>query len=530
MVTATDAQGPPMERPPDPRPDLPERRVGITPVSLFLVLLIGFMLIKVQFVLILILVSLVLATALARPVHLLEKRLMIPRGLAILTLYIGFFGALILFGFLIAPAVRDQINIFVADAPVRLAELRSSWQASSNGLLNGTGQNLLGTAINALNNPPEPQQETAVNVLSTTVSVVIGLFATLVITFYYLMERSFIRTVVLNEMSPRMQQRVARIWDDAEAKVGGWLRGQLTLCLIIGVAAAIGYGIIGVPFWPVLGVWAAITEIIPVLGPWLGGIPAVVLALTVSFEMAALTTAVVVFIQMMENWVLVPRVMRGAVGLTPLTVFIAITAGAEFYGIIGTLLAIPIAAFVQVIVTTFLDERRDAKQPRIGRSTIPAWRWMRVSSRESDGLDQNGPESPRPTIGQPLVSAAGSSGHHPTQPSSVRFDRRTSASSPAGATPGSAPAAAGPPSRSDRVTPSASVVEPSVAMAGQGEAGASVAARIGDRASGNRPATGPKWSPEHLRRSTVPEVDGADVEEDDPVAPGRPAAIGPGDR
>ncbi len=529
MATTTDIGGQERELIPESQPEQPERRGGLTAVSLFLVLLIGYMLMQVQFILILILVSLVLATALASPVQFLEKRLMIPRGLAILLLYLSFIGVLVLFGFLIAPSVREQVDIFVDQAPIRLADLRADWQSSSNPLLNGTGQELLGSAIGRLEDPPEPQQETAVNVLTSAVGGIIGLFATLVITFYYLMERSFIRTVILNEISPRMQQRVARIWDDAEAKVGGWLRGQLTLCLIIGVVAAIGYGIIGVPFWPVLGIWAAITEIIPVLGPWLGGIPAVILALTVSFEMALITTIFVVFLQMTENWVLVPRVMRGAVGLTPLTVFIAITAGAEFYGIVGTLLAIPIAAFVQVIVTTFLDERRDSKQPRPGRGPIPAWRWMRVSSRDGDPRGATGNDPAGSATGIPMATAP--SGMGPTGSTSTvtappigRYDRR------AAATQSPAPASAAPaPARGER--PSGTPPAPT------GRATAGVAHRpdsapIGpaSQTTGSRPAVGPKWTAEQLRRSAAPGSATGAVEDDEPPAPTRPAAIGPGDQ
>ncbi len=521
-ATVTDAKGPEMDGVEQMRPDNQDRRGGITPVSLFIVLLVGFMLIKIQLIVILILVSLVLATTLERPVQLLEKRLMIPRGPAILMLYLSFFGMLILFGFLIAPAVREQVNIFIDDAPQRLADLRATWQASSNGLLNGTGQELLGSAITALDNPPEPEQGTAVNVLSTAIGAIIGLFATLVITFYYLMERSFIRRVVLNEISPRTQQRVARIWDDAEAKVGGWLRGQLTLCLIIGVAAAVGYGIIGVPFWPVLGLWAAVTEIIPVLGPWLGGIPAVVLALTVSFEMAAITTLVVVVIQMMENWVLVPRVMRGAVGLTPLTVFIAITAGAAFYGIIGTLLAIPIAAFVQVIVTTFLDERRDSKQPRL-RGTIPAWRWMRVSSRDADSREGSGTDAAAPVNGAAMATSARPPSASTFAPSGARGERRGSPSAPSASSPSS--------TESGQSSTGASAGGANAPLVRRPSAGtASAGSPLDTTSGGSRPAAGPKWTPEHLGRSTPAEAGQADVEHDDPPAPGRHAAIGPGDR
>ena len=97
----------------------------------------------------------------------------------------------------------------------------------------------------------------------------------------------------------------------------------------------------GINFWPLLGLWAGLTEIVPILGPWLGGIPAFIIALTQSWQQAVLVACFVVVLQMTENAVLVPRVMNGAVGLTPLTVFIAILAGTEFAGIAGALAGHP---------------------------------------------------------------------------------------------------------------------------------------------------------------------------------------------
>ena len=151
----------------------------------------------------------------------------------------------------------------------------------------------------------------------------------LIISFYYLMEKSWIRRLVLLDSAPETRIRVSRIWDEVEQKVGDWLRGQLTLCLVIGVTATVGYAVLGIQFWPLLGLWAGITEIVPILGPWLGGVPAVIIALTQGWEKALLVIGFVVLLQLTENAVLVPRVMRGAVGLTPLTVFIAILAGTE---------------------------------------------------------------------------------------------------------------------------------------------------------------------------------------------------------
>jgi hypothetical protein len=146
---------------------------------------------------------------------------------------------------------------------------------------------------------------------------------------------------------------------------------------VIGVTATIGYAIMDVKFWPLLGLWAGITEIIPILGPWLGGVPAVIIALTQSWEKAALVVGFVVLLQMMENAILVPRVMRGAVGLSPLTVFIAILAGTEFAGVAGALLAIPVAAAIQVLISNYTEARREERLA--GLSSLPGWRWMRGS-------------------------------------------------------------------------------------------------------------------------------------------------------
>jgi predicted PurR-regulated permease PerM len=134
----------------------------------------------------------------------------------------------------------------------------------------------------------------------------------------------------------------------------------------------------GVRFWPLLGLWAGITEIIPIVGPWLGGIPAVAIAATQSWDKALMVAIFVVLLQFMENSILVPRVMRGAVGLSPLTVFVAILAGTQYLGVIGALLAIPISAAIQVIVSEYFKSRRETY--RAVEAVSPGWRWMRGST------------------------------------------------------------------------------------------------------------------------------------------------------
>lgn len=345
----------------------------MTPVSLFLVLLLAYVLIKIKLILILILLAVLVATLLEHPVHKLEQR-HVPRAAGILLSYIVILGGIALLAFIFTPVISREVGDFKADAPAQIRQLEVSWQNSGNGLLNGPGQQLLERIATLMENPPIPK-ETAVRFATGAVSVIVGLVAVLVIAFYYLMEKRLIRRLILMEVSPKSRPRVRRVWDEVEAKVGGWLRGQLLLCLIIGLTATIGYGAMGVRFWALLGLLAGITEFMPIIGPWLGGIPAVVMALTQSWEKAFMVAIFILGLQFLENAILVPRVMKGAVGLTPLTIFTAILAGTEFIGVAGALLAIPIAAAVQVIVADYLNARRETHR-ELARP-VPSWRWMR---------------------------------------------------------------------------------------------------------------------------------------------------------
>jgi predicted PurR-regulated permease PerM len=358
-----------------------DRRGELTPLSLLIVLAIGYLLIQVQFVLVLVLLSLVFATVIQTPVDALERR-HVPRPLAILLVYIALIAAVTVLFLVLSPVIREQAAAFRTEAPESLAELRTAWQDSGVALLNGPGQQLLGRAISFIENPeqvsgiPVPQGA-AIGLLTGLGGGIIGVVTVLIISFYYLMEKAWIRRLALFTTSPETRIRVSRTLDEVEEKVGGWLRGQLTLCLIIGVTATIGYAVMGVNFWPLLGLWAGITEIVPILGPWLGGVPAVIIALTQGWEKALLVVGFILLLQMTENAILVPRIMRGAVGLTPLTVFIAILVGTEFAGVAGALLAIPVAAAIQVLLSQYTEARREARLA--GLSALPGWRWMRGS-------------------------------------------------------------------------------------------------------------------------------------------------------
>lgn len=369
---------------PDTGQSEPDRRPSLTPASLFMVLVIFWVLTRIEFVLVLGLFSLLLGTILEGPVRRIEQN-HVPRAAAIFAVYAVILGSLALFLFLIAPIVSEEAQTFREDVPEQITELRQEWAASSNPILRGVGNDLLGQASDFLDRPQTDLSgdtaQRALPVLTGIGAGVVGTLTTLVVTFYYLLEKALIRRVIIGWLSPALQPRVNRVWEDVENKVGGWMRGQLLLCLIIGTIATVSYGIVGLSFWPLLGLWAGITEIIPIVGPWIGGIPAVIVALTMGWDKALITGGIIVGIQTLENWVLVPRVMRGAVGLTPLSVFLAILAGTQFMGVIGAVLAIPIAASLQVIITDFLDARRVRNEAQ----NVSGWRWMLTRAARTDG-------------------------------------------------------------------------------------------------------------------------------------------------
>lgn len=365
----------------DPSPGDGEQRsrFGLTPVTLFLVLVLFWLVIHMGSLLVTALMAILLGTLLEGPVSRIQER-KVPRAAAIATVYVFVIAAIVALVLIIVPVVQGQFETFQEGFPETVNELRDDWRESSNGLLSGPGMGVLDSVAQFFDQPAGSVDvsgetaEQAIPILTRVGGAIVSVITALVVTFYYLLEKKLIRRLVIEQLSPKHQGRVDQIWTSVEQKTGGWLRGQLMLCLIIGTIATVSYGIIGLSFWPLLGLWAGITEIIPIVGPWIGGVPAVIVAITEGWETALIVGLVIVGMQSLENWFLVPRVMRGAVGLTPMTVFVAILAGTELMGVVGAILAIPIAAGVQVVLTDLMDERRSRMSTE--QSHVSGWRWM----------------------------------------------------------------------------------------------------------------------------------------------------------
>lgn len=178
--------------------------------------------------------------------------------------------------------------------------------------------------------------------------------ATLLLSFFWTIEgeRAIMGLLLLLPLETREQAR--SLITEIQEKVGAYLRGQAVLCLIIGIAALLAYGLIGVPYALLLAVFAGIMEAVPYVGPFLGAVPATLIAFSVSPTMGLWVIGSTLVIQQLENAYLVPRVMSRTVGISPLVVMLAIFAFESLFGLIGVLLAIPIAVILQILMDRIL--------------------------------------------------------------------------------------------------------------------------------------------------------------------------------
>ncbi len=180
-------------------------------------------------------------------------------------------------------------------------------------------------------------------------------FSMLVLVFYMTVSENGLERALGVVVPQRHRSRAFALFDRIQAKLGLWLRAQLFLMVAVGLMTFIGLKALGIKYALLLSLVAGFTELIPFIGPILGAVPALFVALNVSFGKAVAVAFLYVLVQWFENNILVPRFMRRAVGLNPVVVIAAILIGFEFGGVIGAVVAVPIAAAVAVIVTDVLD-------------------------------------------------------------------------------------------------------------------------------------------------------------------------------
>jgi predicted PurR-regulated permease PerM len=338
-------------------PDSPRALIRYILAALALTVFIAWALWEVRGALLLIYISALIAIGLSPLVNELERnrllRQRVPRWAAILVIYVCIIAALVAIAAMVIPAVVMQARDLAREFP-RLLHQGQQWLID-----HGVLTREISAAEAVQQTAPSAAQDTlglVANAVLGVIGGVFGLITVLVLAFYLLVDSSALILVFLRLFPREKRAQVNDACRRVTKKISAWLGGQLLLGGIIGSTAALGLYLMGVPFFWVLALIAGIGEMIPIVGPILSAVPAVVVALSVK---PTLALAVIVFFiaqQQLENHLLVPKIMQRQVGISPVFIIIALLIGGSLLGVIGAILAVPTAAILQVLLEETLSE------------------------------------------------------------------------------------------------------------------------------------------------------------------------------
>jgi predicted PurR-regulated permease PerM len=293
----------------------------------------------------LVFVSVILAAAFDPFVDFLEKR-KIPRAISILLIYIILLAIISLVVILLIPPVAEQVGQLARNLP-------DYYERVAIGINNWRGEGTVPSLPQALSGLSNNLAKATTGVFTTLTGIFGGLISfvsVLVMTFYLAVQKNGLKHFIRFLTPSEHHNYVLGLADKIQNKIGTWLRGQLILCLVIGIAVYVGLTILGVKYALLLGVIAGITEIIPYVGPFIGAIPGVFIAFSDSLPKVIMVAALYFLIQQLENYILVPKVMQKSTGINAVVVMAAILIGGKLGGVVGALLAVPVVSMLEVFL------------------------------------------------------------------------------------------------------------------------------------------------------------------------------------
>lgn len=343
----------------EPTPIYISQRVRLI-ILLAIVLILGLVIRSIPAIISTVLLGATLALVLSFPVRLLQRRL--SRKLSITIVTLTLIGGTITLLVMVIPVLINEITQFVTalpsiiDSVVRaskdvMADLHDrGWlrkepdeviQDVRFGLLD-SAQSLMGTGLNNL-----------VKTLSASVSVAITAFGVVFVAVYLLADIPKFYESYLRLWAPQYRTDAKVLWDTMGFSLSRYLVAQVLSLSIQGAMAFIGLSLLGVPYALVLGLVQAVTAVLPYLGAWIAAIPAVLVALTISWKMALGVALLYLFINQAEGNLITPNLQGNAVKVHPILIFVAVIGGGQLFGIMGAVLAVPTVALIRVTFEFF---------------------------------------------------------------------------------------------------------------------------------------------------------------------------------
>lgn len=364
----------------DIRKDKPLGDAGFTRRIVVTVLILAFFVFVyfIRHVFIFITFSALLAYLVAKPVDYFQERLRMPRIVAVLLALFLLFIFIVGLGFLVVPPIVDEFNMLIMNLPDVLGKIEAYIDSKLATIGTGdrvyTVQMWLNQAFDNLKaNLPEITQSVftkGFDVVTSITGAIFGIVIVPVMSYYFVKDSSKFRKsfelIIPARNRPMFSSAIERI----NTSLGGYIRGQITLCLIIGLLSTLGLLIFGVKYAFVLGLFYGITGLVPMAGPVIGCIPAILIALATDPILALKVLILFVVIRLSEDYFIVPRVMGSSMNMHPVTVIISMMIGARVMGVAGMFLSIPVAAVAKIIMQLYLESRQASNDQDVRDSLV----------------------------------------------------------------------------------------------------------------------------------------------------------------
>jgi predicted PurR-regulated permease PerM len=281
----------------------------------------------------------------------------VPRGAGIAVHYLLLLGVIAGFLWLVVPRAIDQVDSALGG----LTRSDIDEQARS---ATGFKREVLTSVQRRLEDLPTAESlvDPALEVTKTVFEVALGIFFVLASAAYWIFERERAEDLLCSLLPRPRRKKVRDTWNLIDGKLGAYVRGQALLIVLVGVVLSLAFWAIGLPYWILIGAFAGLVEIVPVIGPFAAGALAVGVGLTVSWQTALAAGVAVLAVRLLEDYLVIPRVLGDAVGLTPLVVLLAVTATGLLFGGFAVILAIPVAAVLATLIDVIVRDKDPAEE------------------------------------------------------------------------------------------------------------------------------------------------------------------------
>jgi len=316
-------------------------------------------------------IAIVMGTVI-RPIVTWLQRRGLSRFIGVILVFLLIFSLVVSFLLLLFPLIVEQGTTILAALPGYYQNLRGWMTENPNPLFGQLGKSIP-LSLTGLDPLQQTGQQFLVSMgqgfgyISTAFEALFMSLAILLLIIYWILDGPRIIQTMLLFVPAYKRVSINELISAMETKVGFYIAGQGVLCLVIGIMSLIAYLIIGLPNALVLALVAGVLEAVPMIGPVLGAVPAGVIALSISPDKLGWVIVSSIVIQQLENSLLVPRIMRKAVGVNPLVTLLSFFAFSSLFGIAGSLMAIPIAAIIQLILNHYVFNP-ETKEPELSDS------------------------------------------------------------------------------------------------------------------------------------------------------------------